>query len=121
MRRERTNTPVQALLLLNDPQYIEAARHLAAAALGAASATDQRIGYLFERALSRPPTDRETAALERLIAVSLDHYQAHPDEAERLVVIGVAPPDAALARTELAAWTIAANVVLNMDEFLTKN
>jgi len=121
MRRERTNTPVQALLLLNDPQYIEAARHLAAAALGAASATDQRIGYLFERALSRPPTDRETAALERLIATSLDHYQAHPDEAERLVTIGVAPPDAALARPELAAWTIAANVVLNMDEFLTKN
>jgi hypothetical protein len=56
-----------------------------------------------------------------LIAVSLDHYQAHPDEAERLVTIGVAPPDAALARTELAAWTIAANVVLNMDELLTKN
>jgi len=120
-RRERTNTPLQALLLLNDPQYVEAARAFAQLAMnkGPASA-EGRIAFMFERATARPPANQDT---QDMLAAYRDHlaeFKADPDAAKKLIAIGEIPPDASLNASELAAWTMVANLILNLDEVITK-
>ena len=121
VRRERTNTPLQALLLLNDPQYIEAARHLAERAiLEGGSTAQERAACLFQLATLRPP---EPAELREIVGVFHDraaHYSQQPEAASKLISVGAAPAEPSIDSVELAAWTLAANVVLNLDEVITK-
>ncbi|WP_442484814.1 PSD1 and planctomycete cytochrome C domain-containing protein [Aeoliella sp. SH292] len=121
VRRERTNTPLAALLLLNDPQYVEAARALAERSmLEAAGSADQIAARMLRLAVMREPTGAETERLVGVYQASLDRYQNDSEAASKLLAIGVAPPSDELDRAELAAWTLVANVVLNLDELVTK-
>jgi hypothetical protein len=121
VRRERTNTPLQALLLLNDPQYVEAARALAERVLREGGKTEsEQASYLFRLATARRPETKELtellAALKDLRAV----YAADAAAASKLIAIGETKPDGRVKQDELAAWTMLANTVLNLDEVLNK-
>jgi hypothetical protein len=122
VRRPRTNTPLQALVLLNDPTYIEAARKLAERLL-ARSEEDAgaRISYAFRLATARAPTERERAILLDALEKQRGHYRAHPDAAARLLRVGESPADPKLDRAELAAWSMVSSILLNLDETVTKN
>jgi hypothetical protein len=121
VRRERTNTPLQALLLLNDPQYVEAARALAGRSLREGGKADaDRIAYLFRLATARRPDSRELAELQSALKDLRAEYAADPAAAGKLITIGESKPDPALDAKELAAWTMLANTVLNLDEVLNK-
>ncbi|RUL81078.1 DUF1553 domain-containing protein [Tautonia sociabilis] len=121
VRRERTNTPLQALVTLNDTQYVEAARHLAELALkGAGEADDDRIAFMTLRLLSRPLESEELAIVQESLADLLAYYQAHPDDARALIAVGESPADPALDPAALASWTMLANQLMNLDEVLTK-
>ncbi|WP_198421764.1 DUF1553 domain-containing protein [Lacipirellula parvula] len=122
VRRERTNTPLQALLLLNDPQYVEAARGLAERTLSeGGDSIERRARFLFHTAACRQPSIDELANLVEAYQQELANYRADGAAAEALLAAGGAPADAAVDRAELAAWTMAANVVLNLDEVVTRN
>jgi hypothetical protein len=122
VRRERTNTPLQALLLLNDPQYVEAARGLAARTLHEGGSDDAaRAKFLFRAAVVRDPTSEEVADLVAAYDAELAHYRRNAEAAAALTFVGEAPREAQLDQAELAAWTMVANIVLNLDEVVTKN
>jgi len=120
VRRERTNTPLQALVTMNDVQFVEAARALAGRALENAPAFDSRLDYLTMRALARPFEARERAVARSAYDDFLTYYQANAGEARKLTGTGESKPDSGLAPAELAAWTMMANDVLNLDEALNK-
>ena len=121
-RRARTNTPLQALVTMNDPQWLEAARKLAERALKAAPDDPARFHFLARVTLGRTFAPAEIDILTRSLATFAAHYRA-PAAAEdvaALLRIGEAPADSALPPPELAAWTLVASQFLNLDEFLTK-
>jgi len=119
-RRITTNTPLQALVLLNDPTYVEAARALAERALRESpGAAEPRIRWIFRAATARWPSEAETRVLADLLARRRERYRQQPAEAARLVAIGASQPSAA-EPAELAAWTMVASTVLNLDETVTK-
>jgi mono/diheme cytochrome c family protein len=121
VRRERTNTPLQALVTLNDPQFVEAARHLAQLTLKTGgSQTETRIDFMARRLLCRPLRPEETKVVRDNLSELLAFYQAHPEDARKLLTVGEDPVDPALAPPELAAWTMVANELLNLDEVLNK-
>ena len=121
VRRERTNTPLQALLLMNDPQYVEAARTLAQRIMqGKDSSTRRRIAWAFELLTSREPEPMELDELTATFAAHLKDFQEHPQRAEQLIKIGETPPDSSFDGVQLAAWTMIANLLLNLDEVITK-
>ncbi|WP_425397690.1 PSD1 and planctomycete cytochrome C domain-containing protein [Aeoliella sp.] len=121
VRRERTNTPLAALLLLNDPQYVETARALAQRSMLEAVGPPEKVSaVMLQLAMLREPTQVEIDRLVNVYQQSLPRYQADAEAANKLLAIGVAPVSEELDRAELAAWTLAANVVLNLDEVLTK-
>ncbi len=121
VRRSVTNTPLQALTLLNDPTYIEASRVLAQNVLREAG-TDpsKRLTLAFRRVTGRVPDTREAKVLSDLAAKQMARYARDPKGALALVSIGETPVDKALPAAELAAWTNVATVLLNMDEAITK-
>ena len=122
MRRERTNTPLQALLLMNDPQYVEAARALAERVLReGGDALEDRVATMFRLGTARKPNADELADLVQLFEDAHHAFAANPDAAANLVKIGESVPDSALDTTEVAALTIAASTVLNLDEVIMKN
>lgn len=117
----RTNTPLQALNLMNDVTYVEAARALAELAMkeGGASAPSRLI-FAFRRVLSRDPNDRELKVLVDGFERRRQAYQQHPAEAARLLKLGETAADASLSPDELAAYTVTASVIFNLDEFVAK-
>ena len=119
-RRLITNTPLQALVLLNDPTYVEAARVLAQRAF-AESGSDPsvRTRWIFREATGRQPTPTETRVLLDLLQRRRNHYKQQPGEAAKLIHIGASKPGN-MEATELAAWTMLASTVLNLDETITK-
>jgi hypothetical protein len=117
-RRERTNTPLHALMFMNDPQFVEAARAFAERFEGAPDA--EIPGLLFEAALARPPEEDELEFLQESFRGHLAHYAGDVEAARRLVAIGETP-SATQQPERLAAWTMVASLVLNLDEFVTKN
>ncbi len=122
MRRERTNTPMQALLLLNDPQYVEAARGLASRALTEfEGADDERAMRLFRVCTGRVATPAERDDLVALYQESLRDFEADPEAAVALTAIGEQEPAGDLSRPQLAAWTTVASMVMNLDEVVSKN
>jgi hypothetical protein len=119
--RPRTNTPLQALLLLNDEGYVEAARALAARVLTPPGRDDRARGTeLFRLVVARAPGPEELAALEGLLTRQQRRYRDDPAAARRLAGVGVAPAGRDLDPTELAAWTTVAQTVLNLDEAVTR-
>ena len=120
VRRDRTDTPLQALVVENDPQYVEAARHLAVNAIAATPDAAGRLDYMSERLLARPLEAREKDILLRSLEKFSDDYAKKPDDAARLIKVGETPPDTRVPAPEQAAWTMVANQFLNLDETLNK-
>lgn len=121
-RRERSNTPLQALQLLNDVQHVEAARNLGQRAIRqAGNNTDERIRFVFRTVLCRLPDEAELAILRRQWSTHLERYRQAPADAEKLVRHGETVPDGEIDVAELAAMTLVASTVLNLDETITRN
>ena len=120
VRRDRTNTPLQALVMLNDPQYVEAARILAQHTLQDAGDDVVRLNAAARRTLCRPLKPAETAVLTDSLGKLRAHYVAKPDDAAALLGVGDAKADEKLPRPELAAWTMVCSQLLNLDEVLNK-
>ena len=121
IRRSRSTTPLQALVLLNDQTYVEASRKLAERMLkeGGKRPSD-RIGYGFRLATSRFPTATELAVLSAGVERRLAEYQSSGKQADSLIQQGDSPRDESLNPSELAAYTTLASVILNLDEVITK-
>ncbi len=119
VRSPRTNTPLQALLLLNDTSFVEAARAMAASLCAHSTAPESRIEELYLRVLSRRPSPNETRLLLAAATRHASHFTAHPDAAARLLKAGDSPAPASIPAHELAAWTLVASTVLNLDEALS--
>lgn len=122
IRRVRTNTPLQAFVTLNDPVYVELAQALARRIVReGGSSTEERAAYGLRLCLGRPPRPEQVREIVALVHAERDHYRHRPDEARKLASdpLGPLPPDA--DPVELAAWTVAANVLMNLDGVLTKN
>jgi hypothetical protein len=119
-RRGRTNTPLQALVLMNDPTYLEAARGLAILLLDDPGDDATLVARAWRRALGRPPTGEETAIVGRVLDAARQRFQADPATAEQfLAVPGGALPEG-IDRPSLAAWTTVASLILNLDETISK-
>ncbi len=123
VRRERTNTPLQALVTLNDPQFVEAARALAQSVIKAKNSTT-RIDDMFDmfssRLLARTFRPEERAVVHMSLAKLTALYQSHPDQASLLLSVGESKADPTLDPATFAAWTMLANELMNLDEFLCK-
>jgi Protein of unknown function (DUF1553) len=121
-RRSRTNTPLAALALMNDVQFFEAARGLAERVM-AESGPDvrDRVAYAFRLATAREPSDVEAGVLVRQYEDQLAAYRGDVDAAKEVLAVGDSAVVEGLDSAELAAWTLVANVILNLDETMTKN
>lgn len=121
VRRERTNTPLQALVAMNDEQFVEAARRFAENILRQGGDSDeQRLQWAAERLLSREFRKEELSILTESLTQLTAFYNAHDKEAGELIQTGESIPDASLAPTALAAWTMLCNEMMNLDEVLNK-
>ena len=121
VRRERTNTPLQALLLMNETQYVEAARALAERTLKEGGTKPaERAGYLFRLATGRKPDAPEIAVLLDTYKDHLAHFSNNEAAANKLIAVGQRKIDPKLNAGEWAAWTMVANLVLNLDEVINK-
>lgn len=120
VRRDRTNTPLQALVLLNDPQFVEAARVLGTKAITTTKDTDGRIDFITSRLLSRVLDAGEKTFVRNTHDAALAHYRANPEDAKLLVATGVSPVPTELDATELAAWTLISSQIFNLDEAVTR-
>lgn len=121
IRRARTNTPLQALVTLNDTQFVEAARHFAERVIyeGGRSA-DERIDFAFQVATARRPEPSERAALKDVLTSALQHYKENRDAAGEFLAVGESARDETLDPSHHAAWTILASAIMNLDETLTR-
>jgi hypothetical protein len=121
-RRERSNTPLQALNLMNDVQYFEAARNLAQRILheGGSNSTE-RVMWAYRTVLSRKPTDNEMTIVQGTLQKHFTKYQANAEAAKQAITFGESKVDESTNPAELAAWTMIANLLLNLDEAVTKN
>ncbi len=120
-RRPVTNTPLQALITMNDPTYIEAARVLAQKALQSGGAEmNSRLTFAFRQATARKPTPEELSVLRNVYIQHLASYRKDVKAAEALLSIGESKADAKLNKAEWAAWTMVVSAILNLDETITK-
>lgn len=124
LRRDRSNTPMQALQLLNDVQHFEAARVFAEKLLldQSAKTPEERIALCCRRILSRPPTPQEAEEIKALLGKHLARYQADPEAAKKVLTNGASKAKCdGLDIPEFAAWTLVANILMNLDETITRN
>lgn len=120
-RRERSNTPLQALQLMNDVQHFEAARGFAERILTGAATPEERITFAFRTVLARRPSAAESILVQEFFTRELAKFQAAPAEAKKAITFGESKPSAAVNEPELAAWALVANLILNMDESVVRN
>jgi hypothetical protein len=120
VRRLRTNTPLQALVTLNDPVYVEAAQALARRMTAQGGSTTDQARYGFRLCLARPPRDEELQRLVALYEKARAQYQGDPQAAAALATKPLGPAPQHMNVADLAAWTVVANVMLNLDETLAK-
>jgi hypothetical protein len=119
--RMRSNTPKAALVLLNDPTFVEAARKLAERTIREGGEADSdRIAFLWRQALSRKPDARELRIVQDLVDRRREEFEADPKSAGELLAVGISPRDETLDTVELAAWTAAARTALNLNEAITR-
>ncbi|QDU36021.1 Planctomycete cytochrome C [Maioricimonas rarisocia] len=120
-RRDRSNTPLQALVLLNDPTYVEAARVLAGNVIReGGNTTADRLDWLYRRVLARAPSDFERALLTDLFDENLANYRSSPKAADSLLETGLAPRRETIDAAEAAAWTAVTRAVLNLHETIMR-
>ena len=119
--RATTNTPLQALVLLNDPQFVEAARALAERIIASGPADDDRLRWAVVESLSRPASAAELEILQAALARERERYTADPEAATELLAVGESPRDQQLPAAEHAAWTQIALTLLNLSETITRN
>jgi hypothetical protein len=121
VRETRTNTPLQALNLMNDTTYIEAARMMAQRMLNDGGAKpEDRIALGLRLAAGRRPDANETQVLLGNLRSQLEYFHGHSQEATRLLAVGAKPSDPKLNSEELAAYAVIASLILNLDEVITK-
>ena len=120
VRRERTDTPLQALVTMNDVQFVEAARTLAAAAIESVLPLDARLDYIALRVLARPLSAEERALVRRSFDDFQRHYAARPEEAKQFLDQGDRKADPGLPAADLAALTMVTSQLLNLDEVLNQ-
>ncbi|MBB6051229.1 PSD1 and planctomycete cytochrome C domain-containing protein [Armatimonas rosea] len=116
--RGRSNLPQQALVLLNDPTYVEAARAFATRVLQQPEET--RLAWAWQQALQRPPDTNEQRTLQELLKKHLARYKAEPKAADEVLAVGLVPVPANVDKSELAAWTLVCRVLLNLHETITR-
>ena len=122
VERIRSNTPQQALVLLNDPTFVEAARIFAERIIREGGKDAQtRLTFAYQQALNRNPTSKELSLLSSLLTKHRGQYKADQTAAETLLKVGAKPADIKIEKDELAAWTSIARVVLNLHETITRN
>jgi len=119
-RRQRTDTPLQALVMMNDPLWLEASRHLAERVIHKSGETDARLGYLGELLLARPWQPREQAVLKTALQKFQDSYAHEKSHAEELLKVGESTRDANIQPEELASWMLVASAAMNLDSVLNK-
>ena len=120
IRRGRTNTPLQAFVTLNDPVFVEAHQAMARRLVAAAPATEARLSLLFRLCLAREPSQRERDTLRKLLDEARERYRTDAEAARRMATEPLGPLPADADHAEHAAWTVVANVVMNLDEFLMR-
>ncbi|MBT8036309.1 MAG: DUF1553 domain-containing protein [Verrucomicrobiae bacterium] len=120
VRRELTNTPLQAFVLMNDPQFVEASRRLAERVMKEAKSPDARIHAMAVALLARPMNNDELIIVKRTFDRAKKKFTTTPEAAQKLITVGESKPDPHLSPTDLAALTMVANQILNMDETLNK-
>src|SRR5205823_1733800 len=121
VRQARTNTPLHALILLNDVTFVEAARVWAQRLMKEGGKTsEQRLHLAFRQATARQPTPGEQKILAGGLQRALSHFQQNRDAAQKLIQTGEYPPDPNLDVVELAAYTAMMNMILNLDEVISK-
>jgi hypothetical protein len=120
-RRDRSNTPLQALQLLNDVQFFEAARGLATRMMQVAKTPEERVTYAYRAVLSRSPSKDEVALILPLYNSQLKKYQMAADQAKATISFGESKAPQELDVAELAAWSVIASMVLNLDESIVRN
>ncbi len=118
--RPRTNTPLQALVLLNDVTFVEAARGLAAQALAESSTDVERLQWAFRKLLTRPAGRAELAVLSELLEKQRHRFRAHPEAARQLTALGESTMGRERDVIALAAWTATFQVLFNLDEAITR-
>lgn len=120
IRRPSTNTPLQALVLLNDVQFVEAARALAELVLKQNASDSDRIRIAFRRLAAREPDARELAILGQVLGEQRAEFAKTPDEAKKLAKVGEAKPDPTLNPVDVAAFTMTVQTVMNSDSVIWK-
>ena len=119
-RRGRTNTPLQALVLMNDPTYLEAARGLATRLLAEPGDDAARLNWAWLRAVGRAPTPDETTVVGTVLEAARQRFQGDPAAAEQFLIVAGGPVPDGVDRPSLAAWTTIASLILNLDETISK-
>src|SRR5205823_4499612 len=120
-RRERTATPLQALVLLNDPQFVEASRVLAEKLIkGEASSAPSRLATAFRMLTSRAPSNAESTILATLYRDQRENFGKAPDAAKALLAVGESPRDEQLDPAEVAALAMVVRMLLSFDECVSK-
>ena len=120
VRRSRTNTPLQALVLLNEVTFVEAARKLAERMMAGGESVEERLAYGFRMATARHPTALEMEVLKGGFEDDLARFESSPEDTDRLLGFGKSKADPKFDRSELAAYALAANVILNLDEVVMR-
>lgn len=121
VRRPRTNTPLQALAMLNDPQIVEASRGFAWRMLTSkGTSAEARLAFGFRAATGRPPTRAEVRVLRRVLEEQRAEFRKNPGSAKEYLGVGSYKPKENIEPEELAAWTVVANMIINLDETITK-
>ena len=120
IRRSRTNTPLQALVTLNDTTYVEAARALATLVCATPGRDEARLRAMFRRVVSREPEPMELQVMRYLLQRQRVTFTANMEAARQLLAVGVSPLDRSIEASELAAWTLVAQTILNLDEVITR-
>ena len=121
VKRSRTNTPLQALALLNEITYVEAARNLATRMISEGGKTPaERLQWAFRRVTARSPSANELQILGKGLEAQLARYRQDPAAATKLITFGESKPPAVIPAADLAAYTVSANVLMNLDEFISR-
>jgi hypothetical protein len=116
-----SDTPQQALTLLNDPTFVEAARAFATKLLASPAPSSQaRLNEAFKEALARSPRDNEKQSLLEFLSAQENHYKQDPEETKKLMHVGLIPAPRDTQETEIAAWTQVCRVILNLHETITR-
>lgn len=121
VRRSRTNTPMQALTLMNETMYVEAARHMAERVLSEKQSDEDRLEHAFFIATSRKPKAPELAVLKDVLSGRRAEYALKPEDAKKLLQTGDSPYSTQIQQEELAAWTLLCSMILNLDEVVTQH